>query len=226
MSDWNQFDHPEGLFSISYPPRWRRVPPVSSIASLSCQSGDESALVEVVCFSTDPSKISGRALIEKIADDIDQTTRASGVTRYRVIARNSFPFGGIDHCISLLMAYRDERQSDVEISSEYFIIGFVSDALYVALKSTTGLFHENLTDFEDMLGTLSTPWMEASGPPNLTAGTGSRPTNEYRYGGGLPEEIRSRLEPEITPPLSSGYIWWLIGTGALLVTTYYLLRHV
>ena len=92
-----------------------------------------------------------------------------------MIARNAFGFGGAERTVDVLVAYRDERETDQEISVDYLVTGTGRKALYVAMKTPTALLASNLPVFEDVLGTsappgcardLSRPLRRPPGPPD------------------------------------------------------------
>jgi hypothetical protein len=162
--DWVQFDHPDGLFSLAHPRRWARVAPVSKDAALSCRSEDGSILLEVMCFGS-----GNQDLFDVVVQGIVMyAAHEEGMRGGRVIAQNAFPFGGAEHCASVLVAYRD--RTDLEISADYLIVGSGRKALFVALKTPTRQFPGMLHDWEHVLGTLRTPWMRATEPPHLSGG--------------------------------------------------------
>jgi hypothetical protein len=165
---WTRFEHPEGLFSISYPSRWRQVPAVSDGAALSCRADDGSVLFEVVCLAMAREPAYGERGLVKIAVDgiVKYSAHEAGMSGGRVIAQNSFPFGGAEACTDVLLAYRD--QTGTEISAHYFVVGTGRHALYVALKTPTAIFVSNQRDFERALGTLMTPWILVSEVPDLS----------------------------------------------------------
>jgi hypothetical protein len=172
----SRFDHPQGLFSLSYPQRWHRIDPVSKGAAFACRGESESVLIEVVCLERQPSALpENRHPVDVIVDGLVRYAAfETGMTRGRVIAQNSFPFGGAERCVDLLICYNRETESNAEISVDYFVIGTGRHALQIAMKTTTALFAANLRSFERLLGTLRTPWMQATGPPDLSSGTGVR----------------------------------------------------
>lgn len=221
VSDWVRYDHPEGMFSISHPKGWRQVSPVSRDACLSCLSDDGSVLMEVVCFTKEQAPGPGeRGMVEVIADGIAKYSAFEpGMHNGRVIAVNSFPFGGAEACTDVLIAYRDDAGAGVSV--DYFVLGSGRQAMYVALKTLTDQFAACLPDFERALGTLRTPWMQASEAPNLSGGGKPRPA--YRP---VPDAaMRARIDGLVGAPAApaprrgrmpwlflaavlGGAIWW------------------
>ena len=169
--EWIRFDHPEELFSLSYPPTWSQIRPISESAAFACRASDGSALIEVVCLGPWGQAGGPRKLVDVIVEGVVKyAADEPGTTRRRVIAQNAFPFGGAERCVDVLIAYRNEAESNVEMSADYFVVGSSAHALQIALKTTTGLFPSRITTFERVLGTLRTPWMKATAPPNLSRG--------------------------------------------------------
>lgn len=222
--DWVRYDHPEGMFSISHPRRWRQVSPVSQDACLSCLSSDGSVLMEVVCFTKEQAPGYGeRGMVEVIADGIAKYSAfETGMHNGRVIAVNSFPFGGAEACTDVLIAYRDDLGAGVSV--DYFVVGSGRQALYVALKTLTDQFAACLPDFERALGTLRTPWMKADGPPNLSGGGRPRAAT-YAVSDAA---MRARIDglTGTQAPVRRGRFPWLL-VGALLAGAiwYLFLRH-
>jgi hypothetical protein len=221
---WVRFDHPEGLFSISHPRRWAQVAPVSKGAALSCLAQDDSVLFEVMCFQKAPGE---GALVDAIVEGlVKYAAHEEGMSRGRVIAENSFPFGGAEACTDVLLAYHDE--AGVQISIDYFTVGSGRDALYVALKTPTGQFPAELPDFERALGTLKTPWMQANEAPNLSGGGRPRPAGALQIDPQRRAEIHEWLARETAPPprRSGGCLPWIIAAAvALAGIWYFFLRH-
>jgi hypothetical protein len=214
--DWVRFDHPDGLFSLSYPQDWPQISPISSGGAFACSAGDGSVLIEVVCFTRDIDGASGAGhLVDVIADGlVKYAGLVTDTSRRRVIARNSFPFGGAERCVDLLIAYLNQAESDAEISVDYFVIGTGHSALQVAMKTTTGLFASNLGRYERLLGTLSTPWMRATSPPDLSGGrsSGGGQLPRVEPYPGLDELFKAESAPKV-----SQFPWGCVLTVVILI---------
>ncbi len=164
----SRFDHPQALFSLSYPQRWHRIEPVSKDASFACRAEDGAVLIEVFCFEHEPNELH---LVDVIVDGLVKCAAfEEGMTRGCVIGHNSFSFGGAERCVDVRVCYRRETESDAEITVDYFVIGTGRHALQIAMKTITELFPSNLNAFDRLLGTLRTPWMHATERPNLSGG--------------------------------------------------------
>ena len=165
--DWDRFDHPQRLFALAHPQRWPRVAPVSDGAALSCRSANGNVLMEVLCFSRAAPK--ANHLVDAVVEGLVKfAAHEDGMSGGRVISVNQFDFGGAERCIDVLVAFLDA--SGTEISVDYFVVGTSTTGLYVALKTPTASYAENLPDFERVLGTLRAPWLQAKSAPDLSAG--------------------------------------------------------
>jgi hypothetical protein len=157
--DWMRFEHPDELFSLAHPKRWRQVPSVSRGAALSCLADDGTALLEVLCMHSDvvhgPREPHFADIIAdgivKIPDDFSNG---------RVLARREIARGPGGKCVRIVLSFRESGQ---DLTAEYFIAGAAHDALYVALKSPTASHESNLPDFTRVLSTLKTPWLGETG---------------------------------------------------------------
>ena len=224
---WVWFDHPDGLFTISHPQRWVQVSPVSKGAALSCTSLDGSVLFEVMCFQKERAPAPGEpTLVAAVVDGlVKYAAHEAGLSEGRVLAENSFAFGGAEACTDVLLTYREAGAS---MTVDYFTVGSGRDALYVALKTPTGRFPAELPDFERALGTLKTPWMQATEAPNLSSGGRPRSAETAQFDSQRRAEIREWLDRETASPprRSSGCLGWIIAAGiALVAIWWFFLRH-
>lgn len=157
--DWIRFEHPDELFSLAHPKRWRQVPGVSRGAVLSCLADDGTALLEVLCMHSDV--VHGPRephLVDIIADGIVKIP--DDFSKGRVLARREIARGPGGKCIRIVLSFCEKDQ---DLTTEYFIAGSAHDALYVALKSPTASHESNLPDFARVLSTLKTPWLAETG---------------------------------------------------------------
>ena len=200
MSDANdplvRFDDPQGLVSLYHPRRWSRVAPPTRGASFACQAEDGSVLIEVLCLARDRETAPGeRHLVDVVVEGlVKYAAFEDGMTRGRVISQNSLTFAGAEKCVEVLVAYRRPAECDGEISVQYFVVGTGRHALQVAMKTLTALFPANLRPFERLLGTINTPWMRATEPPNLSG------SGHSSGSGQMPPGVREMFAAEQRPP--------------------------
>lgn len=159
--DWEQFSHPDGLFSLAYPKRWRRVPPVSSCAALSCASLDKLTLLEVVCMHSPVARrLDPYHIVDIVVSGIAATPYSTEFRDGRILEQRELARGSTGKCVRIIISFTERPMN---LTTDYFVAGSSQDAIYVALKTLTSKAAFERPDFERLLATLYTPWLDQTG---------------------------------------------------------------
>ncbi len=193
-SGWRRFEHPDGMFSITYPPRWseRRVP--GSGAAFSCTSDDGSEMLEVLVMRAGAPRAKDE--VAQIAADgmvKDIKSRAGG----RVVHRRVVAEGRNGACVSLKSEHHEAGE---KYTTDYLFAGAGRDALYVALKCPSARFNANKADFDRACASLTAPWLEGTGHGTLNV------QNDERGGAEEPSAPR--------------WLWIVVIAGLMLLAAY------
>jgi len=158
-ADWEHFQHPGYLFSLAYPTKWRKTP--SSTAALSCRSPDGGTLLEVVCFHSNKARQEFKPnLVDIVADGAEKSLFEPGLRDGRVNLRRDLSHGASGKAVRVIISFTEKSWN---VTSDYFVAGDSSHALYVCLKTLTSRYPSQLDDFQRVLGTLETPWLDEIG---------------------------------------------------------------
>jgi hypothetical protein len=166
---WRRYTHPDGRFSVNLPNHWPQVASISDDASLSCRTTD-GVMFEILNF-TSGAPMAPHQLVDTIADGLEKYSAFEpGKSNGRVAGRQMFSFGGNDHCVEIVLKYR-EREYDITVA--YVVCGDDRNAMYLALKTIDAKFDQARADFEMLLGSLETPWLRGTEPAVLTISRGA-----------------------------------------------------
>jgi hypothetical protein len=165
---WRRYEDPDGWFSMNLPNAWPQVAAISDGASLSCRTND--VMFEILNF-TDEDPTTPNKLVDLIAEGLEKYPAFDSDKKDgRVVGRRTFAFGGNDHCVEVVLQYR-ERQHDLTVA--YVVCGDARNAMYLALKTINARFDQARADFEILLGSLETPWIHGTEPAVLTISRGA-----------------------------------------------------
>jgi hypothetical protein len=155
--DWPAFTSWDGSLSLQYPPDWRPVdPPVSEEASLSCLGPGRLTLLEA--FGMRHPRLRGRELVKKAADLIAGAVAQDrkGHSHARLLRRQSVSFRNAEHRERIAAS---ELEGGVAVTKDYFIAGSSDTAVSLALKVQSHEYSRWRPMFEQVIETLSTPWL-------------------------------------------------------------------
>jgi hypothetical protein len=159
--DWERFAHPEGLFTLAYPGKWRKMASNQG-AALSCLSSDGGLLLEVVCLHSDARRGPHEPhFVDVVADGPAKITPFEpGFRDGRLLLRRDLSHSTSGKSVRVVISFTEHG---MDLTSDYFIAGNGNDALYVAMKTLTSRYQPSLDEFQRVLSTLETPWLDAIG---------------------------------------------------------------
>ncbi len=202
---WRRFEHPDRMFTITYPTRWseRRVP--GSGAAFSCVSSDGAEMMEVLVMQAGKPLVKDE-LVQIAADGMvkDINDRAGG----RLVHRRLVAEGPKGACVSLKGEHTEAGQ---KLTTDYLFVGAGRDALYVALKCPSSRFDANKTDFDRACASLTTPWLAGTGH-------GTKGVLEARVTRDTPASMR--VEPEARRSSVARWIGFVVVAGLIALVAY------
>lgn len=202
---WRRFEHPDRMFTISYPTRLteRRVP--GSGAAFSCVSSDGAEMMEVLVMQAG-KPLAKDELVQIAADGMvkDIDSRAGG----RLVHRRRVAEGPKGACVSLKGEHTEAGQ---KFTTDYLFVGAGRDALYVALKCPSSRFDANKADFDRACASLTTPWLAGTGH-------GTKGVSEARVTRDTPASMR--VEPEARRSSGARWVGLVVLIGLIALTGY------